>query len=238
MTPECAVASFLLDLGLSEYTDACALQKDLHRARVEGALGDMLVLTEHYPVYTLGRTSRPEHLGREGIIGPINGIPVYEADRGGAVTYHGPGQLIGYPILRLRNHCAGPKAYVALLEEVLIHALAVMGLVAGRWSGRPGVWIEDRKIASIGVRIAEGVTRHGFALNVTNDLTPFAAIMPCGLAGCEVTSLVREGKTPMSVARAVPFVARAFEEVFGLSMTPSSRWALESVAAAFPQGAS
>jgi lipoate-protein ligase B len=206
----------VLHLGLTDYQDACRRQSDLHRARVEGATDDILLLTEHLPVYTLGRTARAEHVGDGWEGGVLNGIPVRSSDRGGSVTYHGPGQLVGYPILMLRQYCAGPKAYVMRLEETVIRALAELKISSGRRSGMPGVWVEDRKIAAVGVRISQGVTRHGFSLNVVNDLSPFSAIVPCGLAGCAVTSVARETASSVGFDQARSAVVRAFQEVFNL----------------------
>jgi len=213
------VIGHVLDLGLTDYQDACRLQLNAHQARVEDRIGDALLLTEHLPVYTLGRTARAEHVGGGGARGAINGIPVHASDRGGSVTYHGPGQVVGYPILKLRDYCAGPKAYVARLEETVIRALAGLGVPSGRRSGMPGVWVVDRKIAAVGVRISRGVTRHGFALNVVNDLTPFSAIVPCGLAGFGVTSVAQEaGSSTVGFDQALRAVLRAFQEVFGLAL--------------------
>lgn len=208
----------VLDLGLTDYREACRLQMDVHQARVEDLIGETLLVTEHFPVYTLGRTARAEHVGGGGPREVINGIPVHASDRGGSVTYHGPGQLVGYPILKLRDHCAGPKAYVARLEETLIRALATVGVTSGRRSGTPGVWVDDRKIAAVGVRIAQGVTRHGFALNVVNDLTPFSAIVPCGLAGCRVTSVANETDSAVGPDQVLRAVVQAFQEVFGFAL--------------------
>jgi len=176
-----------------------------------------LILTEHLPVYTRGRTARPEHLAGRWDEHTINGIPVCVTDRGGSVTYHGPGQLVGYPILELRRYCAGPKAYVGLLEEVLIRGLSQLAIMSTRKNGVPGVWVEGRKIAAIGVRISKGVTRHGFALNVTNELHPFSAVMPCGLSGCVVTSVTRESVADVSFSAAMQAVTKEFQEVFELS---------------------
>ena len=207
----------LLDLGVTDYQEACEVQLACHPARVADEIGDTLILTEHFPVYTFGRTVRAEHLGTGWEQKTINGMPVYAVDRGGSVTYHGPGQLVGYPILRLRDHCAGPRMYMNRLEEVLIRSLAVLGLSAMRRAGMPGVWIEDRKIGAIGVRISEGVTRHGVALNVNNDLAPFAAIVPCGLLGWGVTSVAAETGCHLAVMAAKQAVIRAFQDVFELS---------------------
>ncbi len=208
----------VLDLGLTDYQETCRLQIDVHQARVEDFIDDTLLVTEHFPVYTLGRTARVEHVGEGWTRGVINSIPVYASERGGSVTYHGPGQLVGYPILKLRHHCAGPKAYVACLEETLIRALAAVGVPSSRRSGAPGVWVDDRKIAAVGVRIAQGVTRHGFALNVVNDLKPFSAVVPCGLAGCRVTSVANATDSAVGLDQARRAVVQAFQEVFGLAL--------------------
>jgi lipoyl(octanoyl) transferase len=212
------VIGHLLDLGLTDYQEASRLQVALHQARVQDVIGDTLLLTEHLPVYTLGRTTRPEHVGEGGVPGMINGIPVLTVDRGGSVTYHGPGQLVGYPILRLQAYCAGPKAYVNRLEEVLIRALDPLGVPAGRRAGMPGVWVGDRKIAAVGVRIARGVTRHGFALNVVNDLLPFEAIVPCGLGGAVMTSVALATGAALTVEAVGRAVVAAFQEVFELAL--------------------
>jgi lipoate-protein ligase B len=212
------VIAHLFDLGLTDYQESSRLQAALHEARVQDVIGDTLLLTEHLPIYTLGRTTRPEHVGEGWTRGRINGIPVLSTDRGGSVTYHGPGQLVGYPILRLRTFCAGPKAYVHRLEEVLIRALDTLGVPAGRRSGMPGVWVGDRKVAAVGVRISQGVTRHGFALNVVNDLSPFAAIVPCGLAGVGMTSVTLATGTALEVATVGQTVVRAFQDVFELQL--------------------
>jgi len=208
----------VLDLGLTDYEAACRLQCKIHQARVDDLRGDALLLTEHFPVYTLGRTARAEHVGAGWACGAINGIPVHASDRGGSVTYHGPGQVVGYPILKLRDYCAGPKAYLARLEEAVILALAELGVPSGRRSGMPGVWVADRKIAAVGVRISRGVTRHGFALNVVNDLSPFSAIVPCGLSGCGVTSVAQETGSVVGLEQALSAVLRAFQQVFGLAL--------------------
>jgi len=209
----------LLDLGLTDYQDACRIQVRAHQARVEGRIGDALLLTEHLPVYTLGRMARAAHVGGREAGGDIHGIPLIAADRGGSVTYHGPGQVVGYPILILREYCSGPKAYVARLEETVIRALAGLGVPSARRSGMHGVWVADRKIAAVGVRISRGVTRHGFALNVVNDLSPFSAIIPCGLAGCGVTSVSQETGGRVGFDQAWKAVRSAFQEVFGLALS-------------------
>lgn len=177
---------------LLPYEQAWHLQQTYHAARVADRCHDLLLLVEHSPVYTIGRTTQDHHWPGDARLTQHTGIPIVRTERGGSITYHGPGQAVGYPILRLTDHCAGPKAYVRRLEEVLIATLNEWGLTGRRRNGLPGVWVgtdEPLKIASIGVRISRGVTMHGFALNVSVDLAPFSSIVPCGIAGCRVTSM-------------------------------------------------
>lgn len=174
------------------YEDAWRLQRACRAERAADRCHDLLLLMEHPSVYTLGRTTQDRHWPGEEHLSRKTGIPVIRTERGGSITYHGPGQLVGYPILRLTDYCSGPKAYVRQLEDVVIAALAGWGVTAHRREGLPGVWVGgDRpsKIASIGVRISQGITTHGFALNVCPDLAPFSHIVPCGIADCRVTSM-------------------------------------------------
>jgi len=177
-------------LGVVDYREALVLQERLRAARQEDELPDVLLTLEHPPVYTRGRRSGP--------MGDVHGIDVVETDRGGLVTYHGPGQLVGYPIVRVDD----VVGYVRTLENALVRALVEEGVVDARSRPREGhrytgVWVEDRKIASIGVHLSHGVSTHGFAVNVENDLEPFSWIVPCGLDGVQMTSLLREtGRTP------------------------------------------
>jgi lipoyl(octanoyl) transferase len=177
-------------LGVVEYREALALQAGIREARQEGELPDVLLTLEHPPVYTRGRRSEP--------VADVHGIDVVETDRGGLVTYHGPGQLVGYPIVRVDD----VVGYVRSLENALVRALHDEGVVGARSRPREGhrftgVWVEDRKIASVGIHVSRGVSTHGFAVNVENDLQPFSWIVPCGLDGVVMTSLVREtGRTP------------------------------------------
>jgi lipoyl(octanoyl) transferase len=179
-------------LGTVEYREALALQERVRAARQAGELPDVLLTLDHWPVYTRGRRSAPGELpmGEEWYL--TQGIEIVATDRGGKVTYHGPGQLVGYPIVQIDD----VVAYVRVLERALVTALADEGLSA---RARPdegpdftGVWVEDRKIASIGVHVARGVTTHGFAVNVENDLQPFSWVVPCGLEGVRMTSLIKE----------------------------------------------
>ena len=212
-------------LGLVEYREAVALQERL-RARVQaGELPDLLLLLEHPPVYTLGRRSEPGEL-------PVGGdIDVVETDRGGKLTYHGPGQLVGYPIMHVPN----VRAFVATMERALIDALRETGVEAHTRDGTgfTGVWVQDRKIASIGIHVSRRVSMHGFAVNVDNDLAPFGAVVACGLPGVRATSLREEGVTEgidCFRKRAAHAFARAFERRQRI-VTPRRIGALDRVAA-------
>jgi len=179
-------------LGTVDYRSALALQERVRAARQQGELPDVLLMLEHWPVYTRGRRSQPGELPMGEEWYALQGIETVQTDRGGKVTYHGPGQLVGYPILAVDD----VVAYVGTLEGALVAALADEGIVAhGRAADGPnftGVWVEDRKIASIGIHLSRGVTTHGFAINVENDLQPFSWIVPCGLDGVRMTSLIKE----------------------------------------------
>ncbi len=185
-------------LGMVEYGEALALQERVRAARQEEELPDVLLTLEHPPVYTRGRRSRGDELPMGEDWYRAQGIDVVETDRGGLVTYHGPGQLVGYPIVRVDD----VVGYVRTLEDALVRALVDEGVVQARSRPREGhrftgVWVEDRKIASIGVHLSHGVTTHGFAVNVENDLQPFSWIVPCGLDDVRMTSLLAEtGRTP------------------------------------------
>ncbi|TAJ32046.1 MAG: lipoyl(octanoyl) transferase LipB [Nitrospirae bacterium] len=203
-----------------DYAAAWDLQRRLVEERVAGRRPDTLVLVEHEPVFTVGRSGQAAHWGEEQVLREA-GYSLYHVERGGSVTYHGPGQIVGYPILRLSRFCPGPKAYVRLLEDVLIRTLADWGIAGQRVERLPGVWVgeEPAKIAALGVRIVKGVTMHGFALNVTVDLAPFHRIVPCGITGCRVTSMAALLGTPVEVAMVRKRVAEKFAEVFGLDWT-------------------
>jgi lipoyl(octanoyl) transferase len=179
-------------LGTVEYREALALQERIRSARQQDELPDVLLTLEHWPVYTRGRRSSVGELPMGEEWYRMQGIDIVETDRGGKVTYHGPGQLVGYPIVRIDD----VVAYVRTLEQALVAALAEEGVSArARPEDGPdytGVWLENRKIVSIGVHVARGVTTHGFAVNVENDLQPFSWIVPCGLEGVQMTSLIKE----------------------------------------------
>lgn len=202
-----------------DYQHAWALQQRLVQARQADRCPDTLLLLEHDPVYTVGRRGQPAHWHGDRDSAGIGGIPLYHVDRGGSVTYHGPGQIVGYPILRLRHFCPGPKAYVGMVEEAVIRTLGAWGLDGFRLWGFPGVWIRREhpaKIAAVGVRIARGVTMHGFALNVAPDLTAFDRIVPCGLEGAAVTSMAAELGADVDLPAVRRRLAAVFADLFGL----------------------
>jgi lipoyl(octanoyl) transferase len=192
--------------GTVDYLQAWATQRAVHDAVVAGAEPDTVLLLEHPPVYTAGR--RTEAWER-----PVDGTPVVDTDRGGKITWHGPGQLVGYPIVRLPDPI-DVVAYVRRMEQVLIEVCREVGVHAGRVKGRSGVWLRadgdapERKIAAIGIRVAQRVTLHGFALNCNPDLSWFDRIVPCGIADAGVTSLARELGRDVTVAEVLPIVER------------------------------
>lgn len=195
--------------GRVPYAAALAWQERLVAERLAGG-DDVLLLLEHPPVYTLGRGGDPRFLGTAG----AGDVEIVRVGRGGQVTYHGPGQLVGYPIVALRRHRLDVHWYVRTLEQVLIDALGDLGIAAGRREGLTGVWVDDRKIASIGVAIRRWVTWHGFALNVGHDLGGFAPIVPCGIAGVRMTSVAAEGG-PSVLEVVIPAVRTRFVAAFG-----------------------
>jgi lipoyl(octanoyl) transferase len=200
------------------YQDAWDVQRQVHEQRVLGEIPDTCLLLEHDPVYTAGKRTSP--LDR-----PIGdpGAPVIDVDRGGKITWHGPGQLVGYPIVALEEPI-DVVGYVRLVEEALIAVCAEFGVAAGRVDGRSGVWLRgdshgtlDRKVAALGIRVARGVTMHGFALNCDCDLTWFDRIVPCGISDASVTSLSAEAGRRITVTDALPVVERQLAMVFGAS---------------------
>ena len=194
------------------YEQAWELQREVHADVVDGGEGTVLLL-EHPPVYTAGRRTEPFER-------PFDGTPVVDVDRGGKITWHGPGQLVGYPILRLPSP-VDVVAHVRRIEALIIDVCAELGLATARVEGRSGVWVladergPDRKVAAIGIRVAEGVTMHGFAINCDCDLTWFDRIVPCGIADATVTSLSRELDRDVSVAEVVPLVEQRLAMLVG-----------------------
>jgi lipoic acid synthetase/lipoyl(octanoyl) transferase len=179
------------DVGLMEYEACWELQQRLVEARSEGAMPDVLLFAEHPPVITMGRTAKPEHVLADEDRLAENGVRLIRCDRGGDVTFHGPGQVVAYPIVHLPSRGLTVHAWLRLLEQTVIETVATFGLQAERWEGRTGVWANGKKFAAIGVRIRRGVSMHGVAVNVASDLSFFKLIIPCGLKDSGVTSLAR-----------------------------------------------
>jgi lipoyl(octanoyl) transferase len=218
------------NLGSVPYGIALEFQREVARRRIAGEIDDdVLLLLEHPPVVTLGRTAKernllwsPERL-RE------RGVETYEVERGGDVTFHGPGQLVGYPIFDLKRHRRDLHWYLRQLEETLIVALAQVGIQAERSSGYTGVWTQGRKIASIGVHARDWVTWHGFALNVTTDLSFFDLIVPCGIPRVQMTSVTRELGEDLTMDEMSATVTHAFAQVFQLEPRAISHEIFETV---------
>ena len=214
-----AVASWL---GLVPYSEAWDIQLRTHEEVAEVGRPDTLLLVEHPHVYTLGRRGQEEDILIDAAELARLGVEVHHTDRGGEVTYHGPGQLVGYPILNLRRWGGGPLKYVRSLERVLIETLAEFGIRAESEGHPTGVWVGDRKIAAIGVKVSRRVTTHGFALNVCSDLSYFDHIVPCGMSDAGVTSLSIEIGRNVTVSDVVPMIVEKFAWVFGLRIKQSS----------------
>jgi len=207
--------ALLLRLGRVNYADALSLQRDVRGLRGADAIPDTLMLLEHPPVVTLGKhASVANLLVPESVLGE-RGIQVVRTERGGDITFHGPGQLVGYPVFRLRSGLVGVRRYVELVQEAVVRALADVGVAGSVRGGYVGVWCGEGKIASIGVAVQRGVTFHGFALNVCTDLAFFELMRPCGIAGVQMTSVAQEGGNP-DIDAVAAAVASGFEQVFGL----------------------
>lgn len=212
-----ARVAWVVDCGRMAYGDAWALQRACLAARQADRIGDVVLLVEHPPVITIGRAGRTANILLPRDLLRARGFEVFEVERGGDVTYHGPGQLVGYPICNLRALDEDVVRYVRLLEAALIGALQEFGITAARVRGYPGVWTDDAKIAAIGVAVKRKVTMHGFALNVDPDLDHFTVINPCGL-GRPVTSMARVLGRAVPLAEVRPVVARAFGNVFDIEL--------------------
>ncbi|MEC7847521.1 MAG: lipoyl(octanoyl) transferase LipB [Gemmatimonadota bacterium] len=215
-----AIALEVQDLGLVPYAEALALQSDLVGRRRAGDIPDQLLLLQHPHVITLGTASSRAHIVADQSRLQELGIDLVDVGRGGDVTYHGPGQLVGYPILDLKPDRKDVHRYLRDLESVLVHTLGEMGIQGEPVPDLTGVWVDGRKIAAIGVRISSGwITSHGFALNVSNDLSFFETIVPCGIQDVSVTSVSQELGRPVGVPDILGIVSRAFSEVFGRSIS-------------------
>jgi lipoyl(octanoyl) transferase len=225
-------------LGLIEYREAFALQKRLEAARLEGRVPDLLLLLEHPPVYTRGRRSTPEELPMGEAWYRAQGIDIADSDRGGRVTYHGPGQLVGYPIMSLRPYRDDIHDYIRRMEQVITRSLARYGIEASLREGLTGVWTaEARKIASIGVHVNRGVTTHGFAVNVSNDLQPFEWIVPCGIDHCRMSSVTRETRHAQDLGAFMDVVCHEFALVYERSAFEIGGERLEAVLGESPRPA-
>ena len=178
----------ILDLGLSPFKEVWDLQKELVKKRQNGQIKDTLILAEHEPVYTLGKNANENHI----LQNSPRDVKTYQIERGGDVTYHGPGQLVGYPIIDLHNYNKSISCYMRSLEQLIIDTLAEFRVTAERKDGLTGVWVGDEKIAALGVRVTRWITMHGFALNVSPDLTYYSGIIPCGIFEYGVTSMAKQ----------------------------------------------
>lgn len=208
-------------LGRVPYAEGLQIQEQLVAERQAGRIVDVLLLLEHEPVFTMGRNARAENVLLSSEALRARGFEIFETGRGGDVTYHGPGQVVGYPILELPTERRDVHRYVRDLEEVMIRACAEYGITADRIAGKTGAWVGKEKIGAIGVRIARWVTSHGFALNVTNDLDPFALIVPCGIRDHGVTSLSRLLGREVALDEAARRLAAHVAAVFDLEMVAS-----------------
>ncbi|MDY7080356.1 MAG: lipoyl synthase, partial [Chloroflexota bacterium] len=214
-------------LGIVEYEESCHLQEEVAKAQAAGDIGEVLLLTQHPPVITVGRGG-----GEEDILAPApllrqESIRVLPTDRGGRATYHGPGQLVAYPILDLKSFDGDLYGYVRSLEEVAIRVLGAYGLAAGRLDEYPGVWVGGNKIAAVGIGVRDGITRHGLALNVAPKMAHFDLLIPCGIAGHGVTSMEQELGWSPALAEVTSSFVRSFAEVFGRQVVEREPAALE-----------
>jgi lipoyl(octanoyl) transferase len=217
----------IVDFGSIGYAEAWALQKRVAAARKAGAIEDVLLLCEHPHVITQGRNGKREHLLASEHVLRQKGVEFHTTDRGGDITYHGPGQIVGYPILNLGAIRRDVVWYVRMLEEAMIRATAEFGVVAERVAGKTGIWVKngnaEEKLAAIGVHISRWVTSHGFAYNVSTDLRYFDLIVPCGIAGCKATSLEKLLGDSVKRKDVAPQIAQHLGEVFGLELKETSR---------------
>ena len=215
--------TLLLDLGKMPYGEAWDLQKQVWQLRVENRIPDTLILVEHPAVITLGKSGKASNLLVSEEELTRRGIELFRVERGGDITYHGPGQLVGYPIFFIREAIAGVHAFVSRVEESLIQSLSAQCINAERKPKLTGVWIRDEKVAAIGVAVSKRVSFHGFALNVNTDLSQFELINPCGIQDKGVTSMQRLQGQPMSMPLVKHQVASAFEKVFDIELVLTSQ---------------
>ncbi len=206
------------DLGRTRYSDAWKLQQKIWMLRASGSIQDILLLTEHEHVYTLGKSTDDNHLLASEKELKQSGIEVFRVDRGGDITYHGPGQIVGYPIIDLNNYFLDIHRYLRSIEEIIIRASAAFGILAGREKDMTGVWVNEEKIAAIGVKVSHWVTMHGFALNVNTDLTKFDRIIPCGIFHKGVTSMQRILGCELPLNAVNKVIADSFVKMFDMQV--------------------
>lgn len=218
----------IVRLGRMPYGEAWEIQKRFQDRRIRGEIPDTLLFVEHPPTYTIGRSGNADHLLVQEEYLRRSGFDLVYCDRGGDITYHGPGQIVVYPILDLRRHGRDVHRYLRDLEGCIIRAIAQLGIEAGCVPGLTGVWVGEHKIASIGVRVVRWVTSHGFALNTDNDIEPFRNIVPCGIRGCRMTSLRLLLGAPVDRERVIGLLADSLMDAFHLHQEKEESWELKN----------
>jgi len=206
----------LIDLGFIDYEEAYKIQKDLVIKRKAGVIEDTVILAEHAPVFTIGRTGKRENIFEDDTSLARRAIKVLRVERGGDVTFHGPGQLVGYPVIDLKRRGKDLHKYLRSLEDVVIRFLNCYSVAGQRRQGKTGVWVEDKKISSIGIAATDWVTFHGLSINVNMDLSFFSMMRPCGMSDIEVTSLDRVLRRRIDIAQARNALAASFCDLFGM----------------------
>lgn len=212
--------SLLLQFDEIEYGEAWKLQKSLLDARVSGKIEDCLILLQHPPTFTFGRRYKEDNLITNKEYYGSLGFAVYKTDRGGLATYHGPGQLVGYPIIKISTYTKDYYQYLRMLEDVMIRTLIDFGIAARRNEGYTGVWVDNAKIGFIGVRMSFGYAMHGFSLNVNNDVSPFNHITPCGIQEVRITSIQELLSTSVNIQEVYAKLTNHFSDVFQIQMVP------------------
>ena len=220
----------VINLGRTGYKECWDLQRTLFERRAAGGMSDTLLLTEHEHVYTIGKTGNDNHLLANDEELKAKHVAVYHNDRGGDITYHGPGQLVGYPILDLNNYYLDLHRYLRDIEEVVIRTLGSFGVAASRDSGYTGVWVGSNKVCAIGVKTSRWITMHGFALNVNTDLSFFGRIIPCGIFEKGVTSLKEKLGQDVNLDDVRDILSKEFGKVFSVAMRPVSIGSLGLIA--------
>ncbi|MEB2308972.1 MAG: lipoyl(octanoyl) transferase LipB [Candidatus Brocadiaceae bacterium] len=213
-------SGLLLQLDTVEYGEAWELQKALLEARISDTIGDCLILLQHPPTFTYGRRYKEDDFIANREYYENNGFAIYKTDRGGLATYHGPGQAVGYSIMKMSTYTNDYHQYLRMLEDVIIRTLSCFGIVAERNEGYTGVWVNKAKIGFVGVRVALGYTMHGFSLNVNNDLTPFNFITPCGIQGVRITSIQELLNESINVKEVYDKLANLYSDVFQVRLIP------------------